>query len=155
MMRSLRCAGAVGFILLGIAPLKPQEPDKQPVFRVTTDLVRLDAVVTDSHGRHVPDLKPEGFVILEDGKVQKITHFSFVQGTFEGAPSALISKKGRGWPAEADLAPAQPLRPEQVRRTIVLMADDLGLSADDIPNVRNAMKSFVDGQCSPAIWCRS
>jgi hypothetical protein len=26
------------------------------------------------------------------------------------------------------------------------MADDLGLSADDIPNVKKAMKSLVDGQ---------
>jgi hypothetical protein len=94
MMRSLRCAGAVGFILLGIAPLKPQEPDKQPVFRVT-NLVQLDAVVTDSHGRHVPDLKPEEFQILEDGKAQKITHFSFVQGIVESAPPALMAPRFR------------------------------------------------------------
>lgn len=41
------------------------------------------------------------------------------------------------------------LRPDQVRRTIVLIADDLALSADEIPNVRNVMKRFVDEQMQP------
>ena len=151
-MRPLRYAGAVALMVLGSAPLTPQGTGNQsadPVFRVTTDLVQLDAVVTDSKGRHVPDLKPVDFEILEDGKAQKITNFSYVQGTMQSAPAQPVRKQRGGSPVEADLAPAQPLRPEQVRRTIVLIADDLGLSADDIPNVRNAMKTFVERQMQP------
>src|SRR5580658_10976860 len=84
MTRSLRYAGAVGLMVLGTAPLTPQATSQQsagPVIRVTVDLVQVDAVVTDSQGRHVTGLKPEDFTILEDGKPQKITHFSYVPGT--------------------------------------------------------------------------
>jgi hypothetical protein len=54
MTRSLRYAGAVGLMLLGTAPLIPQQTGEQsagPVIRVTVDLVQVDAVVTDSQGR--------------------------------------------------------------------------------------------------------
>jgi VWFA-related protein len=152
MTRLLRYAGAVGLILLGTAPLTPQQTSEQsagPVIRVTVDLVQVDAVVTDSQGRHVTGLKPEDFQILEDGKPQKITHFSYVPGTSIAGGPAPVNPPPRepsGKTPEAIPAPVKALRPEEVRRTIVLMADDLGLSSDDIPNVRKAMKSFVDRQ---------
>jgi hypothetical protein len=41
----------------------PAAPDV-PVFRTSTDLVTVDAVVTDSDGRHVTDLTREG----QDGR---------------------------------------------------------------------------------------
>jgi VWFA-related protein len=141
MMRSLRYAGAVALMVLGTAPLTPQGP----VIRVTVDLVQLDAAVTDSKGRHVADLKPGEFQILEDGKRQKITHFSYVQGVTQAAPAQSVNGSRVG----AAIAPTKPLSPEQVHRTIVMIADDLGLSPDDIPNVRKAMKSFVESQMQP------
>ncbi len=84
MMRSLRYAGAVWLMVLATAPLTPQQNGRQsidPAIRVTVDLVQVDAVVTDSTGRHVADLKPEDFQVFEDGRPQKITHFSYVSGT--------------------------------------------------------------------------
>ncbi len=152
MTRSLRYAGMVGLIVLGTAPLTPQQTGEQsagPVIRVTVDLVQVDAVVTDAKGRHVTGLKPEDFQILEDGKPQKITHFSYVAGTAIPGGPARVNPEPRQPSAkmsEAIPAPAKALRPDEVQRTIVLMADDLGLSSDDIPNVRKAMKSFVDRQ---------
>jgi VWFA-related protein len=146
MTLSLRYAGAVGLLVLGTAPLTPQPTSQQsagPVIRVTVDLVQVDAVVTDTA------LKREDFEILEDGKPQKITHFSYVTGNAiaGGAPPVNPApQKHSGKTPEAIPPPARELRPEEVRRTIVLMADDLGLSADDIPNVKKAMKSFVEGQ---------
>jgi hypothetical protein len=83
-MRFLRCAGAIGLVVFGTAPLAPQQAGEQstgPVIRVTVDLVQLDAVVTDSTGHHVANLKSEDFRILEDGKPQAISHFSYVPGT--------------------------------------------------------------------------
>jgi VWFA-related protein len=43
--------------------------------QITVDvkLVTLVATVTDSSGRHVPDLKPEDFVVEEDGSPQNVT----------------------------------------------------------------------------------
>src|SRR5262245_50749663 len=128
----------IALILLTALSLPAQQNPRQPadpVIRVTVDLVQVDAVVTDSKGRHVPDLKREDFEILEDGKPQKVTHFSYLQGnSVTDAPKA----HRRETSGEAVLAPPKPLRPEEVRRTIVLLADDLGLSADDVVAVRSA-----------------
>jgi VWFA-related protein len=152
MIRSLRYAGAVGLMALGTVSLTSQPTGEQsagPVIRVTVDLVQVDAVVTDAKGRHVTGLKPEDFEILEDGKPQKITHFSYMPGNAIPGGQAPVNpapKQPSAKTSEAIPAPAKALRPEEVSRTIVLMADDLGLSSDDIPNVRKAMKSFVDRQ---------
>ncbi|HEV7551728.1 MAG TPA: VWA domain-containing protein, partial [Candidatus Angelobacter sp.] len=45
--------------------------------RTNTRLVVVDVVVTDSKGQPVPDLKASDFTLLEDGKPQKISGFSF------------------------------------------------------------------------------
>jgi len=47
------------------------------VLRTTTRLVVVDVVTVDSKGEPVPDLKADDFTILEDGKPQKISGFSF------------------------------------------------------------------------------
>lgn len=143
-------------MVFGTASLTPQQTGQQsigPVIRVTVDLVQVDAVVTDSTGRHVADLNPQDFQVFEDGKPQKITHFSYVPGTaVEDGPTLVNAALTR--PAEEPLAPVKALRQDQIRRTIVMIADDLGLSSDDIPNVRKAMKTFVELQMQPAIWYR-
>jgi VWFA-related protein len=142
-------------MVFGIAPLTPRQAARQsndPTIRVTVDLVQVDAVVTNSAGRHVVDLSPQDFQVFEDGKPQKITHFSYVSGTAlpgGAAPVDLPRQSPLGKPLEAISRPATALRPEEVQRTIVLMADDLALSPDDIPRVRKAMQSFVDGQMQP------
>src|SRR5918912_27660 len=45
--------------------------------------------------------------------------------------------------------PPVRLRPEQVRRTIALVVDDLGLSFESTAFVRQALKKFVDQQLQP------
>lgn len=59
-----------------------QQPQTSPgddeVVRITTNLVQIDAVVTDKNGKPVTDLRAEDFVILEDKRPQKITAFSYV-----------------------------------------------------------------------------
>jgi hypothetical protein len=41
--------------------------------RITTNLVQVDAVVTDRNGNLVSDLKPDEVRIFEDDKQQKVT----------------------------------------------------------------------------------
>ena len=59
--------------LLFCALLMAQE---SPVLRVTTRLVQVNVVVLDKKGLPVQDLTKDDFSILEDGKPQRITHFS-------------------------------------------------------------------------------
>ena len=56
---------------------RPQPPEAEDVVRITTNLVQVDAVITDKNGKLVTDLKPEEVEIYENGREQKITNFSF------------------------------------------------------------------------------
>ncbi len=124
----------------------PQQPAKQTdddVVRITTNLVQVDAVITDGKGRLVTDLAPEELDILEDGKSQKITNLSFV--------SLESSEVKPANPLDRNAAPVPPvrLRPDQVRRTMAIVVDDLGLSYESSYFVRQALKSFVEKQIQP------
>ena len=130
-------------------PAKPQAPveGNEQVVRITTNLVQVDATVTDRRGQQVTDLKPEDFEILEDGHPQQIKAFSYVAASAETVTPANTARE------KVDkTAPPQPpeqLRPEQVRRSIALVVDDLGLSFESVYYVRNAIKKFVDQQMKP------
>lgn len=128
------------------APL-PQTPSPQKqdedVVRITTNLVQVDPVITDSKGHQVTDLRPEEVELREDGKPQKITNFSYVSmGT------RTVERRPTTGPNAAPVPPVK-LRPEQVRRTIALVVDDLGLSFESAYYVRRALKKFLDEQMQP------
>jgi len=148
MKRCFRLAGVIAVLICVAAPLLPQEPDAGPAIRVTVDLVQVDAVVTDAKGGHIAGLKPEDFRVFEDGKPQKITHFSFVEAEHISSPAAQRRNGDPTMPVFIGASPAPPRRSE-IHRTLVLLVDDLGLSADGIPSVRAAMKSFVDREMQP------
>jgi VWFA-related protein len=44
--------------------------------RVDVRLVNVVATVTDNHGRYIPNLTADDFILEEDGAVQEISHFS-------------------------------------------------------------------------------
>ncbi len=55
--------------------LAAQDRDAPPSFRVTSELVLVELVVTDSDGNFVPELGESEIFVWEDGKKQKISHF--------------------------------------------------------------------------------
>ena len=127
-----------------------QNPAPKPddtVIRIDVNLVQVDAVVTDSRGRRVTDLPATAFDLLEDGKPQAITNFSYVSAKPGAAPPAhrVPVKLAKG-----DVPPPpRAVRPTEVRRALALVVDDLGLAGQNIPVVRNAIRSFVDDQMRP------
>jgi VWFA-related protein len=110
--------------------------------------------VTDSKGHQVTDLTPADFQVFEDGKLQKLTHFSYVQVTPVAQGGAeLKAARAQAFP-QLRVRPLPPpplaqLRPEDVRRTIVLMVDDLGLSFESMALVRSSLGKFVSEQMQP------
>src|SRR5437588_10758864 len=129
-------------------------PQKDDVVRITSNLVQVDAVVTDKKGQPVTDLRPEDFEIYEDGRPQRITNFSFVS-VADGAPTAgapatesAAHPHTRTGEAAAPVPPVR-LRPEEVRRTFALVVDDLGLSFESMHFVRAALRKFDDEQMQP------
>lgn len=124
-------------------PFSAQVENPGTVFTVTTTLVQVDAVVTDGKGKHVKDLSADDFELLISGKPQKVTHFSYVAlgKAATGAPAAPAPKKNALPPP-----PGRRLKAEDVRRTMVLMVDDLGLSFQSMAYVREAVKKFAREQ---------
>jgi VWFA-related protein len=128
-------------------PTPPPEDDGD-VVKITTTLIQIDAVVTSKDGKPVTDLTAADFEIYENDVKQEITNFSFVSAM--PVKTETIEKPAKGAPTVA--APPVPtgrLRPEQVRRTIALVVDDLGLSFESTAHVRQALKRFVDEQVQP------
>jgi VWFA-related protein len=60
----------------GQAQQAPASVQQQGQITVNSQLVNVDAVVTDGNGNFVPNLKKENFRILEDGKPQIISNFT-------------------------------------------------------------------------------
>ncbi|MDX6611933.1 MAG: hypothetical protein QOD75_1119 [Blastocatellia bacterium] len=132
-------------VLTSLAQQPATKPQEDEVVRITTKLVQVDAVITDKHGKLVTDLKPEELEISENGRPQKITNFSFFLAETAPPPPPVAREADRnGVPA-----PPVKLRPDQVRRTIALVVDDLGLSFESTHYVRRALKKFVDEQMQP------
>jgi VWFA-related protein len=117
------------------------------VIRIDVNLVQVDAVVTDSKDRWVSNLQAGDFEVWQDGKAQTITNFSYVSTKPAAPPAhpAAQAKPVKGAP------PPPPLvfQPTEVRRTLALVVDDLGLAAENIPPVRDAIRSFIDQQMRP------
>lgn len=134
-------------VLPSLAQQPVTQPQEDEVVRITTKLVQVDAVITDKNGKLVTDLRPEELEIFEDGRPQKITNFSFFLA--ETAPPLPPVARSNGADRNAVPVPPVRLRPDQVRRTIALVVDDLGLSFESTYYVRRALKKFVDEQMQP------
>src|SRR6185369_2949083 len=59
---------------------QPQTPSGQPAvtFKAEVNYVDVDTVVTDQQGNFISGLNRDDFEIFEDGKLQKIEMFSYV-----------------------------------------------------------------------------
>jgi VWFA-related protein len=121
--------------------------DESDVVRITTNLIQVDAVVTDKNGKVVPNLKPEDFEIVVNGKAQQITNFSFVTVQPQPIEQPVIASKNIN--KNAPPLPPVRLRPDQVNRTIALVVDDLTLSFVSAHDVKKALKKFVDDEMQP------
>jgi VWFA-related protein len=106
--------------------------------------VQVDAVITDKNGKLVTDLKPDELQLFENNRSQKITHFSYIASPVPSPATKPIVRDDK-----LPGVPPDRLRPEDVKRTIALVVDDLGLSFQSTHFVRRALKQFVDQQMQP------
>ena len=99
------------------------------VLKVTTRLVTLDLIATDSHGNPVRDLKPEELQIFEAHKAQqKIEHFEYFE-RLASAPNPSASAIHKG----ANLISNQlPLDQLKIPPTVLLM-DSLNTQTSNQP----------------------
>jgi len=134
----------------GPTPQSGPAPAPNPVIRVDVNLVQVDAVVTDSRNRRVSGLQPGDFEILQDGKPETITNFSYVVANPGGARAAAARAVTRPKPLKGETPPPPTvLQPAEITRTMALVVDDLGLAGENFPRVRTAIRSFIDDQMRP------
>src|SRR5262249_25212868 len=139
---------AILLALMAAAAQTPQPAPPDTVIRINVNLVQVDAAVTDSSGKAVTDLKPEDFEVLQDGKRQSITNFSYISMRQQPSPAAPAARET---PAKKGAPPVPPARikPEDIRRTMAMVVDDLGLSFESMARVRQSLKKFVDTEMQP------
>ena len=146
MLRSILAA------LIVVFAARAQQPDTRSpdntVFSVTTTLVQVDAVVTDTKGHQVTNLKPGDFTVVMDGKPQPITNFTYIHLDSPDVNRPALSP--------TPSSPSWIVKPADVHRSMVLLVDDLGLSFPSIYTVRRTLRKFIDEQMQPgdlvAIW---
>lgn len=158
-MKSLFLAVPLGLVLFSSSafaqsavpmPAPTPTPAVKPedVVVISTNLIQIDATVTDKSGKVVKGLTADDFEIFENGVKQPISQFSYVDLRPSGDDGD--GDKGR---SRTDNLPtptaSTPLRPDQIKRTIAMVIDDLGLSFSSTFFVKAAMKKFVDQQMRP------
>jgi VWFA-related protein len=119
----------------------PAGPDLLPAQRV--EVVRVEVVVTEKHGRPKTGLKREDFAVFEDGKPQEIVQFlAFARPQPPAAPAASAATAPA--PAE-EPAEEQPLP----ARYVVLAIDDVHMEIDSLNRVQKAIARFLREDLRP------
>jgi VWFA-related protein len=134
----LACAAAV------VVGANAQDED---VVKITSRLVQVDAVVTDKNGHQVTDLTAADFQIFQDGKLQKITGFTYVPLGGAGGP-----QKEQG-SVSTTSAPAVTTgrRSSSGGRVITFVIDDgnCRASISGIRATKEALEKFIGEQMLP------
>ncbi len=118
------------------API-PQAPDQPPItFRAEVNYVEVDARVLDAKGGFVPGLTSADFEVLEDGKPQKVSAFTFVNIPVERQPRPLFASN----PIEPDVT-------DNITgsdgRVYVLVLDDIHTNALRSARTKAVARQFV------------
>ena len=123
-----------------------QQQNQDAVVRISTQLVQVDAVVTDKKGNHIEDLTADDFEMFVDGKKQDLTHFRHV--SLPTVKRELPPVKKSDTPAPPNM-PTKQIDLRDVHRTIAFVVDDLGLSFTSTERVRETLRQFLDRQMQP------
>jgi len=125
--------------------------DSAVTLRLSARLVDLPLVAFDKKGHPITNLKPEDLEIYDEG--HKVELRSFAQAE-DGAPVAAASptslSSATPSPAEEHsysnrtMGPVKAASHDQQGNTIILLIDS-NLSFDDLSNVREQMRTFLNG----------
>jgi len=142
-----------GLILISTTGLPAQQP-AVPAFRISADLVTIDAVVTDGDGRHVTDLTATDFEVTVAGKKQELQQAVYIRTADQpgvlaaaNADAPVPASATAGARSGASLLLKRSGRqPDRIARTVALVVDDLGLSLRGTVDARTMLHRYVDTQ---------
>lgn len=144
---------------------RSNDQQKPPVFRGNTQVVSVDVIVRDGSGNVVRGLTEADFEVLEDGKAQTISSFTFEEISDKAQAAAGVELLGaaetrlaedtrRTQPAAAAPASdtAKPLAAQDLagRRLIVLLFDISSMQPEDVQRAVDSATKYVNETMSPA-----
>jgi len=146
MSKTIRAGVLVLSICASALPARAQvqqsSSDSSAVIRATTRLVQVDVVVTDSSGHPLKDrLSEKDFSILEDGKPQKLSFFSFQQ--FEGQEKRPLPQ------LPPHVATNRPEYGRSAGPPIILLLDGINTPVENQIVVRQQMLKFLADHFDP------
>jgi VWFA-related protein len=119
-----------------------------PTFKlqVERNLVVIRVVVRDSKGAAVGNLRKQDFLVLDDGKLQTISHFSVESPSAKLQARQAAKQPGaeEGTPEDATAAPATP------QRFMALYFDDVHMRFEEIAQTREAAERYLKASLQPA-----
>jgi VWFA-related protein len=121
------------------APAPATQPGSQATFRVTIDLVSMDAIVRNAQDQFVATLGKDDFEVLEDGVKQDITSFTLVHG---GRVHNLLSPPPPPTQEGIILPPSRP-RNDTTGRIFLIIVDDLHLDFRNTGRIRDLFKRIA------------
>lgn len=116
------------------------------VVKITTKLVQLDLLVVDKDGKQVRGLSKEDFELLQDGKPQKITNFSYVDRP--NSPIAVNVDSSLNGKQPATAVPVK-LGAADTGRVLTFIVDDLYGSALVVRTAKEGIEKFIREQMLP------
>lgn len=123
----------------------PQQQTPQTdedVVLITTQLIQVDAVVTDKNDQVIPDLKLGDFSLYDNGKKQDLQFIEYVGANSKPRVEGNIEVAGSKIEPEI----ARNLSAQDLHRVFAFVVDDLTIPFEDMTTIRKLLTDFVDNQ---------
>jgi VWFA-related protein len=127
---------AACLLTLALAGRLVSAADAPPVFKSALDLVKVTVTVRDASGALVTDLKPEDFVVTENGEAQSLGLFAHAkdpEGGDEAREKALTLDLGLLMDTSSSMTPVLKLSQQAAIRFL-----------DGVPRARDLLTLFFD-----------
>jgi VWFA-related protein len=115
-----------------------EPPAVPPTFTAEAELVTVDVLVVDGHGKPISDLKREDFRVLEDGEPQVLTAFEAVE-----AKLPPLEPRERVAPPPSASRFETNVSGPSTRRTFGIVFDDLHIGSINAGQARKALTTFL------------
>ena len=151
-MRKFWIPTVVAFLAMGQQPPAANVPKGgTPVFKVNSNLVIVDVTVKDKAGNAIEGLNKEDFIVLEDGKPQKVDVFEQQKLTLDpeppDPPPSLDDKNALPEPPKTAIASAGKDRIQyHDKRLIALFFDFSNMQVPEQLRAQDAALKFLNEQ---------
>ncbi len=123
-----------------------QQAESPVPFRVSSELVLIELIVTDGQGNFVPDIDSSEIEVREDGKKQQIRHFELIRLTGAASSSLGIQSDAQGTP---ELIERREPASADSGVLVVIALDLASIGPLPIGRVKQSVADFIRNHLAP------